>query len=212
MRPLHWAKIPDVKAPGTIWVDTGFDEGKAKIDTKALEEVFGLAEQKTSSSHRASDATKPAAAKKKTEKIQLIDQQRAQNISIALTQIRLPDDQIREAILDPEKVSLSAEQVEKLLNLLPTAEEIEQVKDFVTGGGDKETLGRVELFFFVLSDVVQLRPRVQALQVESTFVPQVLQLTHHASCNPSRTSPAHFCIVFAKRAVLLRSAVASAIR
>lgn len=173
MRPLHWAKLPDVKATGTIWVDSGIDEAKAGIDTKDLEAVFGLVKQRTesASNHRASDASKTP-VKKKAEKIQLVDQQRAQNISIGLTQVRLPDDQIREAILDPDSVQLSAEQVDKLLNLLPTAEEIEQVKDYVTGGGDKEQLGRVESFFLVLSDVQKLRPRVQALQVEGHFIPQ----------------------------------------
>lgn len=61
---------------------------------------------------------------------------------------------------------LSSEQVDKLLPLLPTPEEMEQVREYIAGGGEKDSLGRVENFFLVLSDVKQLRQRVQVGDIQ----------------------------------------------
>jgi len=198
MRPLHWAKLPDIKAVDTIWVSDGFDESKAKLDPESLESLFGLNPKvETRSQRSSSDGTSSSQQmkSKKTEKVQLVDQQRAQNISIGLTQIRLPDEDIKQSILNPDAVTLSSEQVDKLLNLLPTAEEVEQVKEYISGGGDREQLGRVELFFLVLSEVKQLRARVQALQVVHQFVHQWQSLHDEAgvvakACQEIRKSAA----------------------
>ena len=43
MRPLHWAKIPDVKLKDTIWIEPGFDDKNAQLDATEIESVFGMA-------------------------------------------------------------------------------------------------------------------------------------------------------------------------
>ena len=75
----------------------------APLTGQTLESLFGLAPKeptrdKSSDPERDSaGATRP----KKVEKVSLIDQQRAQNISIGLTQIRLPDEEIKCATPSP---------------------------------------------------------------------------------------------------------------
>ena len=56
--------------------------------------------------------------------VQLIETQRSNNVAIALTRIRMNNDAIRAAILDPATYPLAAEQVNALRAIAPTAEEV----------------------------------------------------------------------------------------
>ena len=176
MRPLHWVKLPDAKVVGTIWVDAdqsggiGTDDNEAGLDRDAIEVIFGLGEERDRSASRSratSVGTDPSKAKKR-EAVQLIDTKRSNNVAIALSRIRLSDEAIKAAVLDPVANQLSPDQVNALLVVIPTAEEIETIKEY---SGDRESLGRVETFFLVLSDVERLGPRLQALQALHQFGP-----------------------------------------
>ena len=59
-----------------------------------------------------------------TQQVQLIETQRSNNVAIALTRIRMSNDAIRAAILDPATYPLAAEQVNALRAIAPTAEEV----------------------------------------------------------------------------------------
>ena len=175
MRPLHWGKLPDIKVPGTIWVDTslsdgiGLDDANAGLDTAALEEAFGLGGRARTVSRPEAEPAGGVTAKKKKEEVQLFDMKRSNNVAIALSRIRLSDEQIKEAVLDPVAHPLSVEQISALLGVLPTAEEVETIKDYA---GEASALGRVEHFFLVLADIERLQARLQALQAEKQFMPQ----------------------------------------
>ena len=197
MRPLHWAKLPDAKVVGTIWVDEkasggiGLDDG-GDIDTAAVEAVFGLgAAGAGGHRERAGSAAADPRTKKKAE-VQLVDTKRSNNVAIALSRIRLSDDAIKAAVLDPVAYPLSSEQVTALLGVLPTSEELETIRDY---SGDKESLGRVEHLFLVLSDVERLEPRLQALQASQQFAPAYETLSDEyktvmTACEQVHTSPA----------------------
>jgi len=116
---------------------------------------------------------KPGASKRK-EVVQLVDTKRSNNVAIALARIRLDNEQIRAAVLDPITHELAPEQVSALLSVLPTPEETETLRDY---SGDKDTLGKVEQFFLCLSDIKGLGPRLQALQATQQFAPQWETLT-----------------------------------
>ena len=59
--------------------------------------------------------------------VQLIETQRSNNVAIALTRIRMSNDAIRAAILDPAAHPLAAEKVNALRAIVPTAEEVHVV-------------------------------------------------------------------------------------
>lgn len=169
MRPIHWAKVPDIKASGTIWADEGMIDGEAGIDVDELENVFGLDQATRGRSASAEALAGGVASSKRKEQVQLVDVKRANNVSIALARLRLTDEAIREAILDPVAHELTSEQITALLGVVPTAEELETIRDY---SGDRDTLGRVENFFLVLADIDRLGPRLQAIQATQQFAPQ----------------------------------------
>jgi len=173
MRPLHWSKVPDAKVAGTLWLEDAMEESKAAVDAADLEGIFGLAETRgrsaTKDVERERSGSVEGKAKTKKEQVQLVDNKRSNNISIALARIRLSDEQMRAAVVDPVSHPLTPEQVSAILPALPTAEELEMVKEYT---GDVDSLGRVEKFFLVLSDVERLGPRLQALQATQQFAPQ----------------------------------------
>jgi len=119
------------------------------------------------------DEEAAAATKTSKTKVQLVDTKRSNNVAIALARIKLPDEEIKQCILDPEQHPLSAEQVSALINVLPTADELESVRDYQ---GEKEMLGRVEQFFLAIGAVERLAPRLTALQITLNFAQQAESL------------------------------------
>ena len=180
MRPLHWVRLPDTKVMGTIWVDAeassgvGMDDARAGLDLEAVESVFGLGDARARNVSTVEGGRPPSASvsaaggKPKRNEVLLFDTKRSNNVQIALSRIRLSDDAIKAALIDPVSTPLSPEQVNGLLGILPTPEELETIREYV---GDRESLGRVEAFFLVLSDVDRLGPRLSALQASQQFQP-----------------------------------------
>lgn len=72
--------------------------------------------------------------------------------------------QIRAAVLDPATHPLDPEQLSAMLGSLPTAEELEVLKEYT---GEPEALGRVERYFYTLRDVKRLEPRLQVRLIAS---------------------------------------------
>ena len=179
MRPLHWSKVPAAKLQGTIWLEEVMEETRAKVDLKGLEAVFGLPQGRAGRSGAAakdpgaererSAASVEGTKKLRKEPVQLMDTQRSNNISIALARIRMSDEGIKAAVLDPIKHELQSEQVAAILSALPTTEELEIVKEYT---GDAESLGRVEKFVLALSGIERLHARLQALHTTNQFSPQ----------------------------------------
>ena len=73
--------------------------------------------------------------------MQLIDTKRSNNVGIALARLRMDDEAIKACVLDPVAHPLTPDNVSALIAVLPTAEELETIKEFT---GERETLGRVE--------------------------------------------------------------------
>ena len=138
-------QVPDAKVSGTIWLEEEMAEAKAALDVDGFEAIFGLAETRGRSPTK--DAALPDEGrgragsldkKVKKEAVQLVDTKRSNNISIALARLRLSDEAMRAAVLDPVHHPLTPEQVSAILQALPTAEELEMVKEY---SGDAESLG-----------------------------------------------------------------------
>ena len=122
-----------------------------------MEEVFGIAPPAAA---KKESKGAPAAAKGKAEKnIALIDVKRSNNVAIAMARLRLPDGEIKARVCDGPPLSL--EQVSALLSAMPTAEELETVREF---SGERESLGRVEQLFLCLGEVDRLGLRLNCLQ------------------------------------------------
>ena len=158
-----------------------------EIDLADIESVFGLgtpqdnisggggggadaqkaaAEKMSKLRRRSSDGTTASSASAAAV-TQLLPAKRASNVEIAISRMRLSDEQIAHAILHPAASdgsnitlapALSAETVAALLSVLPTSEELETIRSHVSDGGDsaRSSLGRVERFFLSLGEVPQV--------------------------------------------------------
>lgn len=94
-------------------------------------------------------------------KVTLIDHQRAKSIEVMLARIKLPHTAIADALMNMDDEKLGhVDQMRIMLRNVPTAEEIDLVKDFT---GDLNCLGSAEHFISHVSKVPELQGRIIAL-------------------------------------------------
>jgi diaphanous 1 len=160
MKGLFWSAIPPAKVQATIW--SNLNDFKA-IDVAALVEDFAAKQE----------AAKPVAAKQEAKHVTLFDPKRNQNVLIALGRFKMQPDQIRDAVLALAENFLNAENTQKLMNILPTAEEVGTVNAFE---GDTSTLGPVEHFFGSISQVPRVDLRLKCWQTTLTFDENLKQI------------------------------------
>ena len=179
MRPLFWSRIGHTAALGTLWSEIVEAD---KMNVPMLESVFGTSEAKVKVGGGEGKAAMAAAlgaigagakaagsgggaggklatARSPKSVTKLIDGKRAQNVTIALSRLRLSYESIRDAIVRVDPVVLGVDFAEKLLTVVPNEEEKEVLLAF---RGDKEALGPTEQFFLALAPVPRIRQRLDA--------------------------------------------------
>ena len=68
------------------------------------------------------------AAASKSKHVSLLDMKRANNIAITLSRFKVSNDEIKKAILTLDTGILDLDQLQMLLTLLPTSDEIKMLK------------------------------------------------------------------------------------
>lgn len=96
---------------------------------------------------------------------ELIDKKRAYNMDIVLSRIRLPVNDIRDAILQCNETIMTEERVSALLKYVPTKDEIE----LVTSYKEPENLGHAESFILAVSSIPHLQERLECLLFKLQF-------------------------------------------
>ena len=98
----------------------------------------------------------PARKKSLDQQVQLVDGRRANNVNISLAQFKAfkSYDDLADAIVRMDETHLTLEKLQNLQLLLPTAQEMKQLKSY-TGPLDK--LGQCEKFFLAVSGVPRLQ-------------------------------------------------------
>lgn len=160
MKGLFWSVVPYAKVDGTLW--TGLWDSK-NIDTAALIEDFS-AKQEAAKTPTKADAPK---------KISLFDPKRNQNVMIALGRFKKSNEELRDMIVSLNETFLNTENTQKLINILPTADEISTVNSFE---GDQSALGVVEHFFVAVGGVSRVEQRLNCWVTTLTFDDNLRQL------------------------------------
>lgn len=137
------------------------------IDIGMLLEDFAVSKQETT---KASVTVKTDAPKH----VSLFDSKRNQNVLIALGRFKMNPEQLRDAVVCLTETFLNSENTQKLMNILPTAEEVNTVHSFE---GDVNTLGPVERFFGTISSVPRLEQRLKCWLATLTFDDNLAQLS-----------------------------------
>nr|XP_043606414.1 formin-like protein 14 [Erigeron canadensis] len=177
LKPLHWVKVTRAMQ-GSLWADNQKQEDQSRapeIDISELESLFSAASVSDNASkggaRRGSKINKP-------EKVQLVDLRRAYNCEIMLTKIKIPLPDMLNAILALDATALDIDQVENLIKFCPTKEEMETLKNYT---GNKEMLGKCELFFMELMKVPRVESKLRVFAFTITFTSQVSDLRRNLS-------------------------------
>ena len=95
----------------------------------------------------------------KAEILHLVDTKRSNAVDIGLSRFKMTHEQIRDAIWDLDSAQLTLERTQTLVKLIPTQEEMEQLKDHEA---DIQTLGNTERFFLTVGSIPKLEARLKA--------------------------------------------------
>lgn len=103
----------------------------------------------------------PTIKRQNTEKrnvLQILDAKRSNAINIGLT-VLPPPRTIKSAILNMDECALNREQIDKLIAMIPTEEEIQMIQDAMQNSPDVP-LGTAEQFLLTLSSISELSARL----------------------------------------------------
>ena len=112
--------MPKNRIKGTVWEHVKEQGEQVEIDGELFETLFAQkAAPKPALSRGASSSSSACVA--------LLDPKRANNISIILSRLKMPFEEMRRAIVEVDMEALPHESVTALLKCAPTAEEVELV-------------------------------------------------------------------------------------
>lgn len=148
MKSLLWTLVNPSNIKGTIWET--IDESTVSYEIPNLENEF--------TSLR---ADKTQTISKVPAKISLIAPNRAQNLNIMLTRLKMSPSMIAEAILLINVELLNLNVVNCLLETIPNADEFSLISNY---GGDLNLLESPEKYIIEVKDIKNLKVRLQAMQ------------------------------------------------
>ncbi|XP_066556280.1 protein diaphanous homolog 1 [Amia ocellicauda] len=166
LRKLHWNSI-DVQTltPDCFWANLKEDRFASKELFDELTSSFAAkSPMKTDK-----DGEEEAPKRKKIKELRVLNNRKAQNLSIVLANFKLPFDKIKQAILEMNEEILTETRVENLLKLLPRAEELSQLAELKDQYDD---LDPSEQFGVVMSSVPRLMARLHAILFKLQFQEQ----------------------------------------
>eukprot|EP00698_Gefionella_okellyi_P016332 TRINITY_DN4672_c0_g1_i2.p1 TRINITY_DN4672_c0_g1~~TRINITY_DN4672_c0_g1_i2.p1 ORF type:complete len:1571 (+),score=391.98 TRINITY_DN4672_c0_g1_i2:471-4715(+) len=167
MKQFHWNKVPLHKLQESFWSSSDVGATQVNIDASELEDLFIAQESKR----------KIEAESESTVKT-LLDQRRANNVAIALSKIGMSYAEIRNAIAKVDTDSLTADNLTNMLKVCPTNEELELIRSYK---GDISRLTEADQFFAAISDLPNLRVRLESFVFRSSFDQQLHYLREQLS-------------------------------
>lgn len=167
MRRFHWSKMPESEIEKTIWLK--LTDEKVKLNIDQLENLFG--EKKKDP--KITEQKKQKSSKKRIEKVQLIEPQRANNVEISLSRFKMSPTMIADAILEMNEKKLPAERLAALMKMVPNDEEIAIVQSY---DGPSEKLRKSEQFFKVISSIPGIRLRLELTLFRAQFQQNLSEL------------------------------------
>ncbi|CAN8253149.1 unnamed protein product [Cochlearia groenlandica] len=174
LKPYHWLKLTRA-VNGSLWAETQMSSEASKapeIDMTELESLFSASAPEAGKS-RLNSSRGP-----KPEKVQLIEHRRAYNCEIMLSKVKVPLQDLMYSVLNLEESALDADQVENLIKFSPTREEMELIKGYT---GDKDKLGKCELFFVEMMKVPRVETKLRVFSFKIQFTSQISELKNSLS-------------------------------
>nr|KJB63226.1 hypothetical protein B456_010G1126002 [Gossypium raimondii] len=175
LKPLHWLKLPRA-VQGSLWAEAqklGEASKAPEIDMSELENLFSAAAPNTGHGDKSNSHTAHAP---KSEKVTLIDHRRAYNCEIMLSKVKVPLPDLMSSVLALNESALDVDQVDNLIKVCPTKEEMELLKGYT---GENEKLGKCEQFFLELMKIPRVESKLRVFSFKKQFRSQVSDLRHN---------------------------------
>ncbi|KAF9909163.1 hypothetical protein EC991_009073 [Linnemannia zychae] len=154
MKQLFWNKLPTGTITNTVWkdiCDPSSDLGTVELDFAEIDELFCKNQVVSATANVTKEKKKP---------VSLFNVNRANNIAIMLSRIKITYPEIRAALMEILDDKLSIENLKAIKQYVPTGDEIELIKEF---DGDFESLGHADKFYREIYDIPRLSERVSSM-------------------------------------------------
>ena len=161
-KALHWQRCQadDAAISSSIW---GSDSVAISAEEQQrLEAIFAKKEVK----EKVSDDAK----KQKQGPLQVLDSTRERNVGVVLQFIRLPVETIKNCIMNMDELTMTEENIDGLMTIIPTPEELKQLdpyKDPWANGGVQ--LSVVARFFLMTASIPRYTQRLTCWQTKLQF-------------------------------------------
>ncbi|KAG0339662.1 hypothetical protein BG004_006719 [Podila humilis] len=155
MKQLFWNKLPTGTIAQTVWkdiCDPSSNLGTVDLDYTEIDELF--------CKNQAGTNTTASAMAEKKKNTSLLNVNRANNIAIMLSRIKLTYPEIRVALMEILDQKLSIENLKAIKQYVPGGDEIELIKEHE---GDFESLGNADRFYKEILDIPRLSERLAAM-------------------------------------------------
>lgn len=160
LKPFFWDKVLANPDNSMVWHQ--IKSGSFQFNEEMIETLFGYSEKSKNEKKKGSSLdTGP-------QYIQIIDQKKAQNLSIMLRALNVTLEEVCDALLEGNE--LPAELIQTLLKMAPTAEEELKLRLF---NGELSQLGPAERFLKALVDIPFSFKRLEALLFMCTLQEEV---------------------------------------
>lgn len=160
LKPLHWDKVR--AAPNRRMVWDRIRSSSFELDEQMIESLFGYDAARCSVKHEEAQSRSPSLGH------HVLDPKRLQNITILMKAVNATADQIYAALLQGN--GLSVQQLEALIKMAPTKEEVEKLESY---DGDVGSLVAAERLVKVVLTIPCAFARVEAMLYRETFADEV---------------------------------------
>lgn len=167
---LHWNTVRKVTS-NSLWAQIDADEGleNLEIDEAEFQELFQ--EEKTET---AAPRAATVSMDRRGASVRVIDAKRANNGGIILARLKMSHDGMADAVDRINENALSAEQIENIIEYLPSKEERKALETYMLEGGQDagqkfESLCECEKFMVSMMTVKHAKQKVRALLFRLQF-------------------------------------------
>lgn len=165
---LHWNPLRKVTR-NSLWAKIDQEDNiQIDIDEEEFQELFQV--EKTAET--AAKATKQEGAKRTT--VRVIDPKRANNGGIILARLKMSHDEMADAVDRIDEYAMNAEQIENMIEYLPTKNERKALESYMLEGGQDaaekfDGLCECEKFMVSMMTVKHAKRKVRALLFKLQF-------------------------------------------
>ncbi|KAJ7973342.1 Formin-like protein [Quillaja saponaria] len=167
LKPLHWDKVRSAPDRSMVW--DKLRSSSFELDEEMMESLFGYNLQNSIKIDEAKSKS-PSPSK------HVLEPKRLQNITILSKALNVTAEQVCEALIQGDGLSL--QQLEALVKMVPTKEEEAKLSSYK---GNINELGSAEKFVRKILDVPFAFLRIEAMLYKETFEDEVVHLKNSFS-------------------------------